>query len=223
MSRLRVRWWSLIKSVPLLFVVSASKHELEMRMGVRLFDGWPSPLSCDADMGRPLPGLYIISCDNLFYKRRELGTKRTWPFQKDIGLHERLKLFKLNFLHGFPFSKTQRSAKCLTEQYMNSTGLILQLCVSLAHGGLAVLPDWLWWFLLPPCVYSPVFSFNVVPAAECSSNDGWWRLKHAERRVKSQYALFISVSMNNQWNKVFLSVSGELKSVTNECFFQVNH
>lgn len=121
MSRLRVRWWSLIKSAPLLFVVSASKHELEMRMGVRLVDGWPSPLSCDADVGRPLPGRYIISCDNLFYKRHELWTKKTWPFQKDIGLHKRLKLFKLNFLHGFPFSKTQRSAKCLTEQYMNST------------------------------------------------------------------------------------------------------
>lgn len=27
---------------------------------------------------------------------------------------ERLKLFKLKFLHGFPFSKTQRSAKRLT-------------------------------------------------------------------------------------------------------------
>lgn len=40
-------------------------------------------------------------------------------------------------------------------------GLVLQLCKSLAHGGLAVLPDWLWWFLLPPsphlCVQSSIF------------------------------------------------------------------
>lgn len=38
----------------------ASRHELEMRMGVRSVDGWPSPLSCDVDVGGPLPGRYII-------------------------------------------------------------------------------------------------------------------------------------------------------------------
>lgn len=55
----------------MLFVFSASKHELEMRKRARSLDGWPlSPLSCDADVGRLLPGHYIISCDNLFYKRR---------------------------------------------------------------------------------------------------------------------------------------------------------
>lgn len=62
---------------------------------------------------------------------------------------------------------------------------------------------------IAPCVYSPVFPLNVVPAAECSSSDGWWWLEHAEGRVKSQHALFLSVPKNNQWNKVFLSVSGE--------------
>lgn len=78
-------------------------------------------------------------------------------------------------------------------------------------------------FYCPSCVYSPVFSFNVVPAAECSSDDGWWWLKHAERRVKSQYTLFFSVPRNNRWNKVFLSVSGELQCHEWVFHFQVTH
>lgn len=62
MSRLRVRWWplTLIKSAPLLFIFSASRHELEMRMGLRSVDGWPCPLSCDADVDRLLSGRYIL-------------------------------------------------------------------------------------------------------------------------------------------------------------------
>lgn len=56
-------------------------------------------------------------------------------------------------------------------------------------------------------VYSPVFSFNVVPATKCATEDGRLRLRHAEWRASSPRAL--SLSVLNRLNKVFLSVSGE--------------
>lgn len=56
----------------------------------------------------------IIFCDNLFYKRRLNSEQKTWPFQKDIEQQKRLQLFQLKCVHGFLFSKTQKSARCLT-------------------------------------------------------------------------------------------------------------
>lgn len=98
--------------------LSASKHKLELRMGMRSVDGWPSPLSCDADVGRLLPGRYIIFCDNLFYKRcSELGTKKTKHVTFSGGHWKRLNLFKMKFLHGFPFSKTEVNKVSDLEQY----------------------------------------------------------------------------------------------------------
>lgn len=139
---------------------SASKRELEMRTRVRSLDGWPlSPLSCDADVGRPLPGRYIISCDNLFYKRRlnseqkKNNINKHDLFKKDIGQQKRYKLFKLKFLHGFPFSK--RSARCLT---WNSTWTYSSaVCESspwwpCSIAGLAVAV-----FIAPLCVQSSIF------------------------------------------------------------------
>lgn len=123
---------------------------------------------------------------------------------------KRLHLFKMKFLHGFLLNETQRSAQCLTwsrtKTYTSAVcEPILRWPCSIAGLAVAV-------FIALPCVYSPVFYFNVVPATECSNNDGWWRLKHAERRVKSRNTLLLSVSMKNQWNKVFLTVSGEFMS-----------
>lgn len=150
----------------------------------------------------------IFFCGNLFYKRR-LNSEKNLTFSQGHWTTKETYYFYLNWY----FCTVFLSAKHRGQQSVwlrTLHGLILQLCVSQALCGLAVLPDWLWRFLLPTYVYSPVFSFNVVPAEECSSNDGWWWLKHSERRVKSQYALFLSVPMNNHWNKVFLSVSGDL-------------
>lgn len=113
MSRLRVRWWplTLIQSASLLFVfffVFFLPRNTNLNWGWgwgRLTDG-PLLLSCDADVGRLLPGRCTITSDNLFYVCSELRTK-TWPFQRDIGWQKRLKLFKKKekFLHGFPSNK----------------------------------------------------------------------------------------------------------------------
>lgn len=136
-----------------------------------MVDGRPPPLSCDADTGRPLPGHYIILCDNLFYKSRSelrtTTTKKDDLFKKDFGQEKRLKLFKVKFLHGFPFNSTQRSANRLT---WNSR---LQLCASLAHGGLAVLPELAVavFIALPVCTVQ-YFLLTWCLVTECSSNDG---------------------------------------------------
>lgn len=111
----------------------------------------------------------IFFCDNLFYKRRLDSEQKRDLFRRTLDNKRDSNYLKWNFCTVFLSAKHrgQQSVRLRTVHR-----LILQLCVSLAHGGLAVLPDWLWWFLLPPCVYSPVFSFNVVPAAECSKR--WW-------------------------------------------------
>lgn len=110
--------WLWSGSVPLHSVLSASRNELELRMGE---GGW----GCLMDGPLLFPGKLtwtdrcqdvIFFSDNLFYKRLN-SEQKMWPFQKDIGQQKRLKLFKLDFLHGFPFSKRQRSAKCLTWNY----------------------------------------------------------------------------------------------------------
>lgn len=221
MSRLRVRWW------PLTLI-----RKRALSLCSLCLQKW----AWNEDGGEVVGWMAVSS---FLWSWRGQTAARTFYssviiyFLKDVWTHNKKKcdLFRRtldnkrdsNYLNWI-FCTVFLSAKDRGQQSVwlgNIHGLILQLCVSLAHRGLAVLPDWLWQFLLPPCVYSPVFSFNVVPAAECSSSNGWRGLKHAERRVKSQYALFLSVSMNNQWNKVFLSVSGELQLVMNEYFFQV--
>lgn len=137
--------------------LSASKHKLELRMGMRSVDGWPSPLSCDADVGRLLPGRYIIFCDNLFYKRcSELGTKKknTWPFQEDIGKDS--IYLKWNFCTVF-LSAKQRSTKCPTwNSTKTNTSAVCEPSPRwpCSIAGLAVAV-----FIALPCVYSPVFFF----------------------------------------------------------------
>lgn len=215
MSRLRVRWWplTLIKSAPLLFVLFfflPPNTNLNWGWGWgRLMDG---PLlfrvtltwaDCCQDV--------ILSSVIIYFTKDVLNLeqkKKTWPFQKDIGKDS--IYLKSNFCTVF-LSAKQRSTKCPT---WNSTKTYTSAVCEpsprwpCSIAGLAVAV-----FIALPCVCTvQYFSFNVVPATECSSDDGWWRLKHAERRVKSKYALFLSVSMKNQWNKVFLSVSGELQS-----------
>ncbi len=120
----------------------------------------------------------IFFCDNLFYKRRLNSEQKMWPFQKDIGQLKRLKLFKKwNFCTVF-LSAKHRGQQSVWLRTVH--GLILQLCVSLAHGGLAVLPDWLWRFLLPPPVCTVQYSlltWCLQQNVQAMMVDGDWNMQ----------------------------------------------
>lgn len=130
----------------------------------------------------------ILSSPIIYFKlvlNSEPKTK--WDLLWRTVDNNRLMLFKKQITARFPFNKTEVNSRLGTVQRR-----ILQLCVNLAHSGLAVLPDWLWWFLLPSLCVKSSISFNMVPAMECESEGGWWGLKHAEREGKNpKYAFFV--------------------------------
>lgn len=136
-------------------------------------------------------------------------------FLEDIWQQKRLQLFKLKCLHGFPLSKRQRSQESDLEHYMDffsSCEFSPPWPCSIAGLAVAVL-------IAPPVCTVQYSPFNVVPAVECSRDDAWRWLTH-RREGGITIRPLLSVQTNNQWNKVFLSVSGELAG-GDECFFQV--
>lgn len=109
---------------------------------MRLFVGWATLAlflrPCDA--GSRLPGGYIIIfCDNLFLQtlfwtltNREKGP-RDWSY---LSWNFCTFFFPLYWNTEVSYVSDEEPKKDLVQP------------LSLAHGGLAVLPDWLWWFLL---------------------------------------------------------------------------
>lgn len=89
---------------------------------------------------------FMYFCNNLFYKSHlNWEQKKTLPFQKDVEQQRDSNYLKWNFCTVFLWTKHRGQQRiCLRTLH----GLILELPVSLAHGGLAVLPNWLWWFLI---------------------------------------------------------------------------
>lgn len=117
----------------------------------------------------------VFFCNNLFYKRHLIPNKRR-RFQWDDEQQRQWKYWSVF------------SARCFfqlnTAMDLAVRGLLFQLRVS-ARRGLAVFAGLAVVVFDASCVYSPVFSWNLVPAAECRSHDGQWWLKHAWRRVTS--------------------------------------
>lgn len=117
--------------------------------------------------------IYFTKDVNFEQKKRDLF-RRTSDYIKDSNY--------LNWI----FCTVFLSAKHRGQQsvWRNSTwtvlGLILQLCVSLAHGGLAVLPDWLWWFLLPPPVCTVQYfllTWCLQQNVQAMTVDGDWNMQ----------------------------------------------
>lgn len=96
--------------------------------------------------GGLLPGHYIPVI--IYYTKDVWTENKKDDFVKMTLDDKRDSYLNKNFCTVFLLAKHRGQKSVWLELYIH--GLILQLCVSLAHGGLAVLQYWLWWFLLPP-------------------------------------------------------------------------
>lgn len=130
--------------------------------------------------GRPQDALFY--CNNLFFKKTfevKPTKKKPWHFHRDSGQQSAGNYLKFNFCTAF--SATRQG---WVNWLGTGRGFILLLCVDLVHSGLAVLPDWLWWFSLhsPLCTvqYSPE-TWCLLQNVEAEATGDWnmleWRFK----------------------------------------------
>lgn len=146
MSRLRVRWWLWKRSLGVcpFSLIFASRYENEDGGKV----SWWMALSSSLWNWHGQTAARTLCTSVIIYFTKVIWTenkKKTLPFQKDVEQQRDSNYLKWNFCTVFLWTKHRGQQRiCLRTLH----GLILELRVSLAHGGLAVLPNWLWWFLI---------------------------------------------------------------------------
>lgn len=173
--------------------------------------------------GQTAAGTFYSSV--IIYFTKDVWEQKNMTFSKGHLTTKETQIYlNRNFLHGFLYSRTQKSEKCLTWNCTwtssSSSSVVCEFCPPwpCSIAGLAVAV-----FIAPPVctVQYSLLTWCLQQNVQAMMVDGWWRLKPAERRVKSQNALLLSVPVSNQLNKVFLSVSGESQCFINGCFFEV--